>query len=211
MNWLKNGFYIPVFHVLSFLSEKYFLLSTLWNQFYTINYFFWFSNHYDFGFPKQYNQLKQLINFTYSGNYAMYLAYFFPTFLPVCHNIQFIITFSYWVGKFFYNCADTDEIYHPEVSNRFVKWWSYAGHIVPYCVCLNEIKKSVVIFDWNSFFYTYLWAYGWLIGIYIPWRSLSGDPVYSILKELPPRKLIEYLITIHIIIGGSNLVGKLLV
>jgi hypothetical protein len=31
------------------------------------------------------------------------------------------------------------------------------------------------------------------------------------LKELPPRKLIEYLITIHLIIGSSNVVGKMLV
>jgi len=208
--FFKNGFYIPVLHVLSSKFLGLFLSSTVCNQLYTVNYFFWFSKHFNFGFPKKFNQLKQLINFTYSGNLAMYLAYAFPSFLPVCHNIHFIITFSYWVGKFCYHCEDTDEIYHPEVSNYFVKLWSYTGHIVPYYLCLYEVKKENVIFNYQTALYTYLWAYAWLILIYIPWRTATGDPVYSILKELPPKKLIEYLITIHIIIGGSNLVGKLI-
>ena len=206
--FIKNGFYIPVIHLLSSKFIGNFLSSTICNQLYTINYFFWFNHLFNFGIPKQYNILKQFINFTYSGNLAMYLYCFFPDFLPVCHNIHFIITFSYWVGKFFYNCSDTDDLYHPDVSTLFTKVWSQLGHILPYILCLIEMKKEKdIVFNYSTLCYTCLWTYAWAILIYIPWRITTGDYVYSILQYLNFKKIVEYLITIHIIIVGSNISG----
>ena len=208
--FIKNGFYIPVVHFLSYKFIGFLLSSTICNQLYIINYFFWFSQFFNFNIPKQYNILKQNINFTYSGNFAIYIYYFFPSFLPVCHNIHFTITFSYWVGKFFYNCIDTDELYHPEVCNLFVKVWSQIGHVLPYILCLIEMKNKELSFNYNTLCYTYLWSYTWLLFVYIPWRITTGDYVYSILKNLTFKKLVEYIITIHSIIAMSNIVGYLI-
>ena len=205
---IKNGFYIPLLHILSFKFIGFFLSSVICNQLYTINYFYWFGDRLNFGIPKKLNVIKQFVNFTYSGNLALYIYYFFPSFLPVCHNIHFIITFSYWVGKIVYNCEDTDELYYPDVSNRFVKLWSYVRHILPYVLCLNEMKNKVVEFNYCTLGSTYLWAYSWLILIYIPWRITTGDYVYTMLENLSPKKLLEYLAAIHVIVGCSNLVGN---
>ena len=207
--FIKNGFYIPLLHVLTFKLHL-FLSFTICIQLYTINYFFWFSKYFDYGFPKKYNQIKQFINFTYSGNFAMYLYYFFPSFLPICHNIQFIITFGYWVGKTFYHCTDTDNVYRPDVNNNFIKYWSYAGHIVPYTLCWIEMKNNPVSFNWTTLLFTYVWSYAWFVFIYIPWRIITKDPVYSILNDLTIKKVINYLIIIHAVISGSNMIGYLI-
>ena len=206
--FIKNGFYIPVLHILIYKYTNFFLSSIICNQLYTVNYFYWFSNYFDFKIPKKYNKLKQFINFTYSGNFAMYIYYFFPDFLPVCHNIHFIITFSYWIVKFFYRCSDTDDIYHPDVCNLFIKIWSCIGHILPYLLCLNEIQKVNNTFNYFTLTFTCLWVYAWALLIYIPWRIATGDYVYSILEHLNLKKLVEYFITIHLIMIGSNVVGN---
>ena len=205
--FIKNGFYIPIIHTYFAFYNNFFLFNTICNQFYTFNYFFWFSHIFNFGIPKQYNVLKQFINFTYSGNLAIYIYYCFPEFLSVCHNINFIITFSYWIGKIFYSCSDTDEIYNLNVCNSFVKVWSQLSHILPYTLCLIEMKKENIIFNYSTLGYTCLWTYAWVIFIYIPWRITTGDYVYSILEQLNFKKIIEYLITIHVIIVGSNISG----
>jgi hypothetical protein len=211
MNYfIKNGFYIPILHVLSSKIIGLFLSSVICNQLYTVNYFYWFCNYFDFGIPKKLNSIKQFINFTYSGNLALYIYYFFPSFLPVCHNIHFIITFSYWVGRFLYKCEDTDQIHHPEVCNNYIKVWSYFTHIFPYLLCLQELKNNDVTFNYITMCYTCLWTYAWAILIYIPWRIATRDPVYTMLQTLTPKILLEYLITIHVIIGGSNCVGYLI-
>ena len=211
LNWLKNGYYIPVLHILGLPFFNCFLWSTICNQLYQVNYFFWYSSHFNFpGIPKKYNTLKQYINFTYSGNFAIYVYYYFPEFLPVCHNVLFIITFSYWVGKIFYKCDDTDDLDVPEIDKRFTKITSGVSHILPYVLCLNEMNQTLINFDGYSLCYTYLWCYTWCVLIYIPWRITTGDYVYTILQHLTFKKIVEYLLTINVIIACSNFVGYLI-
>jgi hypothetical protein len=115
-----------------------------------------------------------------------------------------------WVGKFFYNCDDTDDLAVPEINQKFIKLTSKVSHILPYFLCIREIKNNNVEFTFSTLCYTYLWAYSWCTLIYIPWRITTGDYVYTILQHLTFKKIVEYLITINTIIACSNVVGYLI-
>ena len=204
---IKNGVHITILHALFILFNFYpFLTTTICLKLYTTNYFYWFGHNYAYFKNKKFNFIKQFVKFTDFGHTASLIYFFYHPFLPIAHNIHFIITLVYWIA-IFRGVQDTSDIDHPHIIQWYINFWSAQSHIVPYLMILKEIKnsESVVVFDNHSLILSYLWMYFWGIFIYSPWRLLTKDSVYSNLKESVPYFGI---IVTHLFCVLANYVGN---
>ena len=213
---IKNALYFPLIKFLIYnISNDFFLSSIIIQKLYVSNYYYNFSYLYNH-IPKKYIWIKQFIRFTDTGHIVSFLYYFYPNFLPIAHNVHFLITFGYWISKFVFDMIDLDDI----PDEGFIKWfgnlWSYANHGLIYILLAYQIIKKDYYqnslysnyFTNYHLFYTYLWVYTWFIFIYLPWRYYTKDEVYSILsnKESIKNKIL-IVIMIHIFIYIANIFG----
>ncbi len=208
--FLQNGFYIHFLHVFLYhVTKDIYISSIIAIKLYSTNYFYWYENY--FNYLPRYNWIKQFIRFTYTGHLASFLPLFYPQFLPVAHNIHFIIMSGYWIGKLAFGLKDADK----RLIKGNLEWHTdlctYIHHSVPYALihslfipvdCMNQ-------YSYDTIKSTYLWLYTWFIFIYIPWRKYTGDPVYSILdtKQTPAKYIFGFVFSIHVLALFSNFVG----
>jgi hypothetical protein len=223
VSFIKNGFYIHALHAyLQHATNNTYLSAIISIKMYSVNYFYWYGNYYNYLPNPRHNWIKQFIRFTDTGHLASILPLGFPTLLPVAHNVHFIIMAGYWMGKLAFGLKDADRLGAAETGD-IVEWHldlcTYIHHIVPYLlihalsnnkfinsqdvtICSNEYSNQTL-------FYSYVWLYTWFIFIYAPWRLYTGDPVYSILdlKQTPKYVVLGFIGFIHLLVFLANLVG----
>ena len=183
--YFENGYYIPfIFIILYGYTSNLFLSTIITLKLFPANYYFHFCHMYNY-LPGSFNMFKQFVRFTDTGHLVSFLYYFFPSLICLAFNIHFVITFAYWVGVMLFSLSDTDDIIS-NLNKHFLNFWVILIHSVPLILLTYEfdkIENKENLFSMNDLCYTYLWAYTWLIFIYLPWRLLTGDPVYNVLSE----------------------------
>lgn len=210
--FLQNGLYIPfVFGCIYLYTDQLFLSTIISLKMYSANYFYWFNDCYYYkNIPRKLNWLKQFIRFTDTGHLVSFLYYFNPSFLMVGYNVHFVITFGYWLGLLCFNLKDCDSLEHPNIIKKVEHFFCACNHSVPLLFFIYEIKQksTYVIFDMNSLYYSYIWAYIWLFVIYIPWINITQDYVYSIMyPSIPLNNKVIFIGFIHILFFISNYIG----
>lgn len=152
---------------------------------------------------------KHLIRLTDTGFFANLLFYYYPEYLPVCFNVQFLITLGYWTAVLIYGMKDTDERRHIKIIPSVQKIHSILGHSASLGILIYYQMINGSIFDKKTLMYSFLWVYSWLFCIYAPWRYFTGDVVYSILDHNKDfTKAISTLITCNVILIVANLTGN---
>jgi len=218
VHYIKNGVYIPFLQLaLFYLTNDLFLSSIIAIKLYPANYYCVFYHHYKYrNLPKWVGILKQFVRFTDTGNIVSFLYFFYPEFFPLAFNIHFFITFGFWGCVLFLNMRDLDDRYHPEIMTKYATLWSIHNHIVPFALFVREFfihpeLCTYSLFSLNNLLHSYKWLYGWFIFIYLPWRIMTHDCVYSVLSyDTSIKTLVELLLFIHTLFIFSNINGFLL-
>lgn len=218
--FVKNGLYIyAVFYLLYKYKYDVYLASTVCIKLYSLNYFYWYGGLYSYFVNKRLNWIKQMVRFPDTGHIISFILLSKTHrlyFLPLAHNIQFIIAFGYWIGKFCFNMKDVDRIYSPEIMDWHMELSTAIHHSVPYILVhyllMNEITNDTLVCSnnfYSTLFYSYVWVYYWAIFIYIPWRYITNDCVYSILdsKYTSENTMISFIVVINFLPLISNIVG----
>lgn len=210
--YIKNGCYVPFVYLgLWYFTGNFYLSSIISLKLHTMNYYFWFASYYTL-LPGPYNFIKQFVRFTDSALIASFIYYFNPTFFPIAHNLQFLATFGYWIGMFFFNMDETNEPPPPQKINWYINLWSYLLHILPYSLLLGEIymyDQCHNYFTSQDMIYSFNWVQYWFIYVYLPWRIISKDCMYSCLSsESPVISLFIFASSIHVIMYIGHIFGK---
>ena len=218
IKWTKNGFYVHIVHAfLQMATGNTYLSATLAIKLYSLNYFYWYGHLYTY-LPRH-NWVKQFIRMTDTGHIAsfalligpLFMKEFVQRFLPIAHNVHFIIFAAYWIAKGVLGMKDADRL----VAHDLVEWHmdllTYVHHTVPYLLLhLFPVSRDCA-HDYGSatLLYTYGWIYAWFLGIYCPWRFFTGDTVYSILdtKNTSRVVLVGFLCFMHVLVWVSNATG----
>jgi hypothetical protein len=223
LHLIKNGFHIHVIHaLLQYITNNTYLSATICIKLYSLNYFYWYGHLYNYLPNKKLNWIKQFIRFTDTGHIVSFGYLFFPKILPLAHNVQFIISSGYWLGKVLFDMKDADRLgttSSPDIVEWHMDICTYIHHTIPYVLIhmlwQEEIKHRQLIcsYEYNNttLLYTYAWLYIWFFFIYLPWRYHTGDPVYSILDktQTPSIVIFGFIIIIHVILFLSNIIGYL--
>jgi len=216
MELIKNGFHIHFIHAaLHHITKNTYLSATIAIKLYSLNYFYWYGHLYSY-LPKH-NWIKQFIRFTDTGHvasFALCLPAVLPAFLPIAHNVHFIIMAGYWLGKLAFNLKDADRMAFDKDTNDIIEWHmdlcTYIHHTVPYMLIIMLLRENHTVCEYNyTLLYTYGWVYTWFICVYLPWRMYTGDTVYSILdvKQTPTKVMLGFVGFIHVLVWLSNVVG----
>jgi len=218
IRYIKNGYYIPPIHIgLFYFTKDIYLSTSIVLKLYSTNYFYWFSDHFDF-LPQPYTQLKQFIRFTDTGHIVSLLYHIDKRrYLPLAYNVHFVISAGYWFGKLCLDMKDADALYNDDIIRWFNDSITYSIHILPYMMLLYETyncpyEECSLLFTKNDLYYSYLWLYCWFFFIYVPWRYITNDAVYSIFEyNVPNHKKIIFVGFIHLLFMISNYSGNILV
>lgn len=212
---IKNGYYIPVVHVaFYYITGDAVISTTAAMKLYPANYYYWFGEHYDFQIPKSYNWVKQFVRFTDTGYLASFIYIINPDFFPITYNIQYIITFGYWIGKLNYT-MDMDLKPIEGLNKNFEIAWSNVNHGIHLALLTYRMVSADICyydhFTLEHLKWSYYWMYTWFFVIYLPWRITTGDCVYGIFSsDTPWSKKIIFVCLMHVIIALGNATGYLL-
>lgn len=215
---IKNGFYIHLLQAcLYYTTQNIYISSIVAIKMYSVNYFYWYGNQFTFMPNPRHNWIKQFTRLTDTGHFASFLPLFFPSILPVSHNVHFIIMSGYWIGKCAFNLKDADKLNFPDILDWHTDLCTYIHHSVPYLLIhylFSQQHADISIncdyeYNTDTLKYTFAWLYGWLFCIYIPWRVYTGDPIYSILdaKQTPKKYICGFIVAVHALALLSNKVG----
>jgi hypothetical protein len=216
---IKNGIYIPFLHIFLFAyTEDLFLSSIIAFKFYPANYYFWFYPLYNYdGLPLWVSFFKQFVRFTDTGHLASLLYLYNPAFFSITYNVHFAITFGYWLGKLFFGLKDADDRNNKIMLVPFMEWWSACNHLCPLLLMIRElwIKQDTLcqieLFTYVDLYYSFIWGYFWLAFIYLPWRIVTKDCVYSVLSDKEPALYQGlFLFMIHVLFYISNKSGHMI-
>lgn len=212
--YLKNGYYIPVIHVgLYYVTGDAFVSTSVAMKIYPANYFYWFGEYYDFRIPKRYNWVKQFVRFTDTGYLASYIYIIYPEFFPIAYNVQYIITFGYWIGKIICGLEMAFKPL-PGLNKQFEIAWSNINHGIHLLLLTYKMLTDDVCYDhftMQHLKWSYYWMYIWFFAIYLPWRITTGDCVYGIFSsDTPISKKIIFVCLMHGLIALGNTTGYLL-
>lgn len=212
MQYIKNGFHVHAIHALLQLwTHNTFLAATVSIKLYSLNYFFWFGHHYTY--LKRHNWVKQFIRFTDTGHIASFLLLLpgLQPFLPVAHNVHFIIMIGYWAGKLLFGLKDADRLVTPGLVEWHLDLCTYIHHTLPYLMIhyFAATQDQTAEYNGQTLLWTYAWLYAWFTLIYLPWRIYTRDPVYSILdqKQTTPMTMALFVLFVHVLVALSNYVG----
>ena len=217
-HYIRNGLYIPLIHFfMYYITNNLFLSTIIAFKMYPANYYYWFSSFYKYeNLPQNLYFIKQFVRFTDSGHIASFIYLFCPKFYPIAYNIHFVITLGYWSGKLFFNMIDEDDIFTSFNITLFENMWSYSIHIFPLILFIRELWINPTICN-NDFFnmsdlcYSYLWLYTWFFCIYIPWRLITHDYVYTILSpDTPIKNTFYFILFMNFIFYIANISGYVL-
>ena len=213
--YIKNGLYIPILHGIIYKrTTNMYLASIISLKLYSSNYFFWFG-HTEKIKNKSIVQLKQFVRYTDTGHLASFIYFFKPEFLPIAHNVHFIISTCYWIGRCI-GIKETSGKHHKDIMSEITLLTASLNHGLIYFFLIRDIQllPSDVqkdLFSTQTLSYTYLWSYVWFFCIYLPWRYITHDEVYSILSHKTHIfTKILFLSVMHIVVYVSNCAGKLL-
>lgn len=215
-NWCKNGYYIPLIHVAIYtMTYDIFFSTAISMKLYPTNYFYWFGEHYTYFSNNRYNWIKQFVRFTDTGYLASFIYIIYPEFLPIAYNVHFVITSGYWLGKIFFDMDHIDLLDLPDLNRSFELTWSNFNHGLPFVLLTYRLVMNDICYEYftlEHLKWSYYWMYTWLLGIYLPWRLITGDCVYGILSyETPWKKKIFWFIFIHCLVLLGNYIGWLLI
>jgi hypothetical protein len=209
---LKNGIYFPVlFYFIYYITNNLLLSIIIIMKLYPTNYFYWFGNKYNYlNIPKKYNFIKQFVRLTDTGHFVSFLYIINPEYLPLAHNIHFLITFGFWTGRYL-GMRDTDYFTKdPDIIEWYTTKWSYISHGLPYLMFLRQmiLIEKCYEFGYETIWYSYLWVYTWFVCIYTPWRMYTGDVIYTILSDdIPMKRRLGFIGIIHFILLMANFTG----
>ena len=218
--FIKNGFYIHFITAwLYYITHNPYIAWIVSFKLYSTNYFYWYGHLYSYLPNPKYNWIKQCIRFTDTGHIASILPHFYKPALPLCHNVHFVITAGYWIGKLGFGMPDSDRLENSE-SNSIIEWHvdlcTYIHHIVPYVLVYslwkNELEmdnKKMVCneqYQYNTLIYTYDWIYVWFFMIYLPWTLYTKDCVYSVLdpNQTHTKHIVFFILFIHFLVYVGN-------
>lgn len=170
-----------------------------------MSYYYSFSHLY----PLSIYKWKHMIRLTDSGFLVNMLYYFYPNMLPLAFNIHFIITFGFWFAVFVVNLKDADIIEHESIVPFFHNMHTVLNHSISFIILFYNNLKNEFVFNDESLYYSFAWVYGWFFFIYIPWRAVTGDVVYSFfdIKKSKIAPIIMFLCC-HVLLYTSNQLGK---
>lgn len=213
--YFENGYYIPfVFLFLLIFTNDLFLSTIITLKLYQANYYFHFAYLYNH-LPGNFVMLKQFVRFTDSGHLVSFLFYLFPRLASLAFNIHFVITFAYWIGVIFFSLKDTDDITSVALNKNYEYMWIVLNHSLPLILVVNEISGldfKDELFHQNDLYFSLLWGWTWLVFIYLPWRLITEDCVYSVLAyEKPFIFKASFMIMTHLVMILANYVGSKLI
>jgi hypothetical protein len=208
--FIKNGMYIPFLQIILFNYTQDMLLTFLFGtRLYTINYYYWFGNKVK-NLQNNYVLMKQFVRFTDTGHLISLLYYFDNNYYSMAFNIHFIITFGYWIGKFFNISYDEMEKL-TDFNETIDILHSTLNHSVHLGILAYRYNyyNNINLFTNRDLCMTYIWLYIWFLFIYIPWRYITGDIVYGFFDNNYPISMkFLYVFIIHSIIYISHNIGK---
>ncbi len=156
-----------------------------------------------------YYKWKHMIRLTDTGFYANMLYYFYPEMLPLSFNIHFMITFGFWFAVIFVNMKEVDDIEHEDIIPIFHNIHAVLNHTISFMILFYQNMVNDYYFGIDSLSNSYVWVYCWLLFIYIPWRVVTGDIVYSVLDTRNSKKSVVFMyFFIHVLLHVSNELGK---
>ena len=208
--YVKNGLYLPFVKILLYFGTGDLFLSTIIIQkAYVANYYYHFEHLYHY-VPHPHNWIKQFVRYTDTGHIASFLYYFYPEFVGISHNVHFTITAGYWFGRLVLNLQDQDSKKDDEIIDWFSNMWTCGNHGLAYSMILYRmiylpLDSYDESFTTSDLYYSYVWLYSWFIFIYIPWRVITGDSVYSVVAYDSP---ITHKIIIFITMNGLIYLGN---
>jgi len=213
--YIHNGVLIPIGCFAYYLyTADYQLPIYMYLKLFSAHYYNTFKDLYTY--PELY-KYKHLVRLTDTGHIANFLYYSNPVlFLPISHNILFIITISFYIGFFAFNLGGTDDICNKEIVGWMQTLHMHLNHILPYGIIVydsinNKYSYDSCPFTNDNLFKTYCWLYLWLFCVYIPWRYMTNDPVYSVLDNSTPLYVkVSIIGCVHIVAYFSNVFGYVL-
>lgn len=210
--YFENGYYIPFVSLIIYnYTNDLFLSIIVMLKLFPANYYYHFSSKYRY-LEGNYNMLKQFVRFTDTGHFVSFLLYLFPNLIGLAFNVHFIITFAYWLGIFLFSFKDTDDNLDLNILNKnYLNLWVTLNHSLPLALIIYKLINNNYydnMFNMFNLLISYLWIYSWLIFIYLPWRLVTSDPVYSILSnEEKIQNKIIFIFIVKILFIISNSIG----
>jgi len=209
VKFIMNGLHLPFLALFAIiLGANPLFIFFLFMKLVPYNYYNCFQHFVE---NNDYFYLKHMVRLTDSGHIASMLFYFNPEyFAPIAHNIHFIITFAYWGCKVFFKMKAENDEYAGNYKYRwFDKYYEILNHsshygIICYYLYSNP-QLACNVFDDTTMYYTLMWVYTWLFGVYMPWVYMTNDYVYSVLEPFHPwyyRLLVVSFV--HLIAYSSN-------
>ncbi len=160
-------------------------------------------------YPIPYYKWKHMVRVTDTGFIANMIYYFYPYMLPLAFNIHFIITFGFWFAVLFLDMKELDMVEDDDIIPIFHNIHAILNHSISFVILFYQNMNHSYEFNGESLTLSYLWLYSWLVFVYIPWRALTGDIVYSFFdtKRSTIKPVFMYVVA-HILIYISNELGK---
>jgi hypothetical protein len=211
MNLIKNGFIIlNLYCPLYLLFEDHLIITTIILKLLHINYYYFFGH-----LSSKLNHITKLfrpwVRLTDTGFYALIIYYFYDDFYPICFNIHFVISIAYWTIMIIFGFQDSDNIHSHELSIYITQFISSITHCLPLFLLTRNMCIDDASFNEESLYYTNYWISGWFLFIYIPWRLITNDEIYTVLNN---NTLIIYklftIIFVFTLTFLSNEIGKII-
>tara|TARA_B100000035_G_C21025078_1_gene565811 strand:- start:747 stop:1454 length:708 start_codon:yes stop_codon:yes gene_type:complete len=182
--FIMNGLHLPILAFISYLLGGDLLLTFfIFMKLVPYNYFNCFQCFVE---DNEFYYFKHMIRLTDTGHIASMIFYFNRAFLPIAHNVHFVITFAYWFCRILFKLnEDYDQIgleYKIIEIDQLYTILNHSSHYLIMCYYLYNNENSCNLFTQDTLYYSYMWVYTWLFAIYIPWVKLTNDYVYSVLE-----------------------------
>lgn len=209
---IENGNYIPILSLFTYyFTNDLFLSCILYLKLFPANFYYFFGDLYDY-LPEGYNFLIQFVRFTDTGHIASFLYYIDNSYIGLSFNVHFLITLAYWIGVFAFNLKESKIVEDDRIINSCCDIHSTLNHSVPLILFTSKIIYSKPIinpFTFGNIYNTYVWILYWFILIYIPWRIITGDPVYSIfdIKKTSFNFIVKFILIFFLLVIVSNYIG----
>ena len=228
-DYTKNGVHTPLLGLIALgATGSVFASTAITLKMFQENYHYWFYHHFytPQGYTYRINYYKQFIHYTDTGHIISFLCLVEPSWIPIAFNTHFTISIAYWIHRVFLGLADDDGDFTslpPEERpwSKWTNWWWTMNHSLPLTILSWMIFTNTItphpssfptpMFNTQTLLASFGWMYGWVIFIYIPWRAITNDAVYSILRwETPMWKITSSVIIIHLTLFLGNTTGSLL-
>jgi hypothetical protein len=196
----KNGYYIPplVLAIYS-LTQNLYLASAVGLKLCSLNYYCWYYPEFDYRFQdRRWNSMKQMVRFTDTGHFVnlLYLTAS-PSWgrgggvdmWPTAFNVHFVITFGYWAARLCFGMKDAlpNDAEYNAVFEDFCATMAHGWHFV---LLIFELRGRITANDTCPYYgklvdawFAWCWLLVWFLCLYIPWRTRTGDPIYSVVDK----------------------------